>query len=290
MDIILTGLARSGTTLCCHLLNKLPGSVALLEPMDPAQLAGSSDRVFLKRVRQFYSQQRLNLWRNQTAISKANNAGVIPDNSFGSFLTLGGRRRCLAEVRHVNFKPLPDKKFRLIIKHPSMFTAKLGVLASRYPCYAIIRNPLALLLSWSSVDAHIADGHVPMAEIFDDRLRTMLSAEPDRISRQLIILSYFCDAYQRYLTPERILRYEGLIASGGRVLSTIDPSACRLEESFQQRNTNPMYERSNVEPLTERLLMDQGAWRSFYRDDDIVQLCRSWLAEPSSPSLAASSV
>ena len=38
MDIILTGIARSGTTLSCSLLNKLPQCVALHEPMNPAEL------------------------------------------------------------------------------------------------------------------------------------------------------------------------------------------------------------------------------------------------------------
>ena len=40
MDIILTGIARSGTTLSCSLLNKLPQCVALHEPMNPAELIG----------------------------------------------------------------------------------------------------------------------------------------------------------------------------------------------------------------------------------------------------------
>lgn len=40
MDIILTGIARSGTTLSCSLLNKLPQCVALHEPMNPDDLVG----------------------------------------------------------------------------------------------------------------------------------------------------------------------------------------------------------------------------------------------------------
>src|SRR5689334_16285425 len=33
-DVLVTGLPRSGTTLTCHLLQKLPDTVALHEPMD----------------------------------------------------------------------------------------------------------------------------------------------------------------------------------------------------------------------------------------------------------------
>ena len=36
-NIVLTGLGRSGTTLTCHLLNKLPDTVALAEPIAPGK-------------------------------------------------------------------------------------------------------------------------------------------------------------------------------------------------------------------------------------------------------------
>ena len=39
-DVVLTGPPRSGTTLACHMLNKLPGTVALHEPIPPRRFAG----------------------------------------------------------------------------------------------------------------------------------------------------------------------------------------------------------------------------------------------------------
>ena len=38
-NIVITGPGRSGTTLTCHLLNKLPDTLALAEPIDPGQFA-----------------------------------------------------------------------------------------------------------------------------------------------------------------------------------------------------------------------------------------------------------
>ena len=54
-NIVLTGIPRSGTTLTCHLLNKVPNVVALFEPMlwggvsDPTNhrtICDSIDRFF----------------------------------------------------------------------------------------------------------------------------------------------------------------------------------------------------------------------------------------------------
>ena len=36
-DIVLTGVPRSGTTLICYLLNKVPDAIALHEPMAVAE-------------------------------------------------------------------------------------------------------------------------------------------------------------------------------------------------------------------------------------------------------------
>jgi hypothetical protein len=38
-NVVLMGLPRSGTTLACHLLNKLPDTVALAEPISPGKFA-----------------------------------------------------------------------------------------------------------------------------------------------------------------------------------------------------------------------------------------------------------
>lgn len=42
-NVVLTGLPRSGTTLACRLLNLLPDTVALHEPIAPGRFAGLAD-------------------------------------------------------------------------------------------------------------------------------------------------------------------------------------------------------------------------------------------------------
>jgi len=57
-DILITGLPRSGTTLTCHLLNKLPNSVALHEPLSPDTLKGLDEAGLVETIQQFFSAQR----------------------------------------------------------------------------------------------------------------------------------------------------------------------------------------------------------------------------------------
>jgi hypothetical protein len=41
--VLITGTPRSGTTLVCHLLNQLPDTVALNEPMQPRHFNDEPD-------------------------------------------------------------------------------------------------------------------------------------------------------------------------------------------------------------------------------------------------------
>jgi len=84
---------------------------------------------------------------------------------------------------------------------------------ARFAFFAVIRNPLAVLLYWHSVDLPVSRG-LPARS----RARRASDARGDCMERQLAILDWFCDRFARSLPPEWILRYEALVATGGRAL------------------------------------------------------------------------
>ena len=142
-DVILTGVARSGTTLACTLLNRLPQCVALHEPLSPVTLRDAGSRQAAgERVTAFFAAQRASLLATGDAVSRSID-GVIPDNPYAAVPGPDGLRRSVVTPGTVHFaKPL-DVGFRLVVKHPSCFTALLDVLVERFPCIAMVRNPLA---------------------------------------------------------------------------------------------------------------------------------------------------
>lgn len=263
-DIILTGIARSGTTLACTLLNRLPDTVALHEPMSPGMLAGLSVPEGVNdRIAAFFALQRRSLLERGEANSRGID-GTIPDNPYAATPGPNGLRSSVVREGIVRFdKPL-DAAFRLVIKHPSCFTALLGSLTQRFPCHALVRNPLAVLLSWQTTEANWNNGRQPAAEIFDDDLRSRLDAEPDRLGRQLAMLSWSFGQYARHLPPEAVIRYEELVATGGRTLDRVAPAAGTLVEPLQSRNANPVYGGLDVAAIGRRLLATGGPQWDFY--------------------------
>ncbi len=278
MDIILTGIARSGTTLTCSLLNRLPGTVALHEPMNPADLVGlDPGTVYLDRIAAFFAAQRASLLADGTAVSKARD-GKVPDNPFEKAAAGSALRPSTVDNQSVRFdKPLAPG-FRLVVKHPNLFTGTLPALLTRYPCFAVIRNPLAVLLSWHTIQAPVNRGRLPFGEAFDPTLAAALDAEPDRVNRQLILLRWYFSRYRSLLPPDHVIRYEQLVASGGRALAVIDPEAASLAEPLESRNRSSLYDAALVRELAGRLLEHDEIAAGFYRAAEIEQLRDLWLA------------
>ena len=280
-DVILTGIARSGTTLACTLLNQLPDTVALHEPMSPRMLVGLSVPEGVNdRVAAFFAAQRHSLHDRGEATSRGID-GKIPDNPYAATPGPNGLRASLVREGIVHFdKPLAPS-FRLVVKHPSCFTALLGTLKQRFPCHAIVRNPLAILLSWQTTEANWNQGRQPAAEVFDDDLRLRLDAEPDRLGRQLTMLSWSFGQYARHLRAEAVIRYEDLIATGGVALAQVAPAAGALVAPLSSRNANPIYGGLDVAAIAARLLTTSGPQWDFYSRDAVRELVDQ-LASPGS--------
>jgi ribosome-associated protein YbcJ (S4-like RNA binding protein) len=270
-NIVLTGIPRSGTTLACHLLNKLPDLVALHEPMLPSRYFGLRLGDLIKEVQAFFAEQRKSILRTKQARSRSV-SGAIPDNHIGTINKLTGRRESLIDGDTVTIdKPLTED-FCLVIKQPNMFTSILEELTKHFDCYSVIRNPLSVLLSWNSVNMPVTDGHAPAAEAFDKCLSEKLGAERKRHRRQIILLDWYFGRYKALLNQHQILRYEKIIETGGKTLTAISDGAQKLNENLKSKNCNYLYDHSTKTMLADLLIDFEGHYLDFYDKNDILRL------------------
>ena len=241
-NVLVTGPPRSGTTLTCHLLNKLPDTVALHEPMKPKKFAQLKDyEEICCSIKRFCDEQRESIHTRKRAISK-NVGGAVPDNPFGAGRSDAGLRQSLISKGEIVVDKDLSRDFMLIVKHPAAFTAVLEGLVERFPVYAVIRNPLGTLASWSSIDVNVQSGHAPAAERLDPDLKAKLAAIDDDLDRQIYLLGWFHEQFRRYLPERSIIRYESVIESGGRALSVVRPEAEKLSQPLESRNKNKLYD------------------------------------------------
>jgi Sulfotransferase domain len=275
-NVVLTGLPRGGTTLTCRLLNHLPDTVALHEPIAPGRFADAEDdQAVLEGMERFFRRMRRMIRREKVAVSK-NVGGKITDHAYEQSRSRSGLRTPTggkgAEKGKIPLEKELDRNFLLVVKQPALFSSLLPVLAQRFPCYALVRNPLSVLASWNSVDHKVREGHSRGAELYDEVLRDELASTDDRVSRQLLLLSWWYERFYTTLDGDHIIRYEELVSSGGRALSTINPAAKMLNEPLSSHNLNVLYDHGEMRELGSRLLRTEGAYWRFYTRESVERL------------------
>ena len=276
-NVVLTGLPRAGTTLTCRLLNQLPDTVALHEPIPPGKFAGLEEEVVLDGVEQFFRRMRRMIRRRGMAFSKPIKGRIVGHGGNLSREEEVRRRESRKVRRDRSEKKVAIEKdlgpdFLLGIKSPGMFSALLPLLKRRFPCYAVVRNPLAVLASWESYDRSTREGRQPSAEKYDAGLRQALDSIEDRLERQLYLLSWYFERFVRELPEAHVIRYEDMVSSGGGALSVVTPAAELLNEPLSNWNLNPAYDRERMRLLGERLLEREGAYLRFYPRNSLEDL------------------
>ena len=270
-NVLITGTPRSGTTLICSLLNKLPNIVALHEPMSVFDFVGRSPDEVGQMIENFCAQSRQSLLEKGFAISK-HVGGKVRDNSAKAD-NAGKRVRQPEQHGRIEIdKPLsPD--FTLAIKHPMAFAALLEPLSKRFECFAVVRNPLATLASWNSLDWFpLKEGHSPIGEKLDADLARALATKSDAIGRQIHILEWFYDRFHHFVPEQALIKYEGLVASHARELQKIVPAANQLNEDLSSKNESEFYDHALMVNIGRRLLRRDGPIWDFYDKSEVEQL------------------
>jgi hypothetical protein len=268
-NAIITGLPRSGTTLVCHLLNKLDNIAALHEPLNISLLDGA-DRDKVKEVLDsFFVEQRMLIQSQGVATSKSH-AGHVPSNHLSNGSN-GSGRVSIIDRHFIKVSNINNSHFSVYVKHPVLFTAMLPLLEDLYPCYINIRNPLAVILSWRATSFPVSRGRAPAAEMINEELKHRLDHESDILMRQLILLDFFFSQYDERKSSV-IVRYEDVVSTCGRILAALDPSASRLNQCLNSQNNLYIDKDPGAKIIAEKLLESPNSCWNFYSKDEVARL------------------
>lgn len=268
-DIVLTGIPRGGTTLACRLLGEAADTLALFEPMPVTSLPNEPVSA-AAAVARYFSAVRERALREGRVPSK-HRGGRVPDNPYGERASGQQQRPWLVEEGDIAVdKPL-SAAFRLVIKHNAAFTALLPQLGERFAVVGIVRNPLAVLASWHSVDLPVSRGRLPAGEQLDPQLAQALAAQPDCLRRQILILDWFFERLQRWVPPSCLLRYEDVVASDGacllRAVGAAVPKGAVAR--LRSRNANTQYAAADIRSLALALHEHAEASLRLYAAADV---------------------
>lgn len=261
---LISGIPRSGTTLCCKLLNQRADVVALHEPINPSLFpqnctSSEASKLITKKISQF----DLAIEKGQP-FSHGDKGGLDIDNPVGKRST-DGVRQVVAKRGEVRLPPRDKTSYHLIVKQNALFTALMPKLTPQFPILCIVRNPVDVLLSWLTVDLPVNRGHVPAGERFDEHLRRNLQ-DKDCLGRQLSIYQWFISRFMHSGLP--CIRYEDVVATNGAVLDEALALRVQARETLsEQLRTFSVATLDTLNQAAPKLLaLDCG---HYYREGDI---------------------
>lgn len=258
---ILTGIPRAGTTLTCKLLSEQEQVAGLNEPIPFRNLQSRQDA--LLRINKELASFRKSLIKDATAPVRGNN-GQITDNHFERME--GGGRKKVIQRSVVHFDQSFQPGFKLFVKHNAVFTLLLKDLQSDYSCFAMVRNPLALLGSWSTVDVPVSRGKIRYLALLDPKGQRALEQRQGLLNKQLYLLNYYFKIYST-LPEDQVLRYEDLIGTNGKMLANIMEQPYHPKTSLSGKNKSNFYPRDRMLKYGEALLSDEAhyCWQFYMR-------------------------
>lgn len=276
--ILLTGVIRSGTTLICLLLNKLPNTVALDEPLKLGKVSRLKGHDFLKHIHQEFNHYRHTALLNRKATSVQLNHHVHQHYS-NDKNRYGLREKIVQDGLLTIDKPL-DNDFTLVVKHFVPFLLNLDILIKIYPVYGVVRNPLAILASMNTL-ATLQEGYYKnYTNIIPDVIHSIQQTE-SRIKRLVKLLAWFFEQCIPLLHSNHILYYEDLIASQGKALTVMLAQGKQLNEPLVNHNNNSLYSSDDLERMAQQLLMSDAAFWEFYSKAQVEQLLQEFLYKKS---------
>jgi hypothetical protein len=265
-NIILAGIPRSGTSFVCSLLNKTDGTLALVEPLDMAAFSKCRNQyerhVFLSNYFEYSRKSILKEKKINTLDFDSDSNTFVNDAHHKRKTTIKGFK-----ALEVN-KNL-DSDFTFVIKHPNAFSALLNELCASWRCFAVVRNPVSVIASWSSLDHPLSEGRAPMAELFDDELRRKLDSTQNTLLRQVHLVNWYFERYHQFLSPSQIIFYESVVKTSGKCLSNVAPAAQLLSENISSMNNNKIYDKAVMSKIAKVLESCGGFWAKFYTVSDI---------------------
>lgn len=266
-ELLITGLPRSGNTLAMSLLSSLPNTVALDEAMRQVEvnLCDTPQEISIL-ARRFLNEQRA-LARHEGVVWTFQKDGKTTDNGFQGATTASGRTRSVQQGWARVDTPV-DGSTLFLLKQPVIFAASLPALVHDFNIFAAVRNPIAALGSWNTVDFGLKSGRAQSAEKLDPRLKERLDKGKTRFEQQAILIHWFFEQFSKYLPAEKIIRYEDTIATRGKNLSQVLPAAASIDRPLSSRNSSNDYDKTVLLEAGETLLrMDGAAWNYYTRQE-----------------------
>jgi len=220
-DLIITGVPRSGTTLAAAIIDQAPDSLCLSEPDGHVDLMeeAASPEDFVVRLCQEFDAVRRTILEGGSVLDRRRTDGAPVTNYFSDPMPDG--RREAAFAAHKISRPGLSSDFVLGVKHNALYAGVLPeiVRSGRFRVIAIIRDPVAALMSWRTLDLPVSRGRLPAGERFWPALAALGQADLDLTDKQIGICDLLLHRFGELADLIGVIPYEVFVSDPAQLLA-----------------------------------------------------------------------
>lgn len=262
-NFIITGIPRSGTSLFTSLISKESKTLCFSEPIWLKDIRSSSTccQSFSENL-----ENKFNLLRKDISQNKPINLTLkkgsleLPENYYKRIndkeINLKNNVSCRLPKHYSNYD--------FFVKSNTQFTACLKQLKLRgfKNIYCIIRDPIAVLMSWRSLNIPISRGSIKIGELYSKEIRKIVT-EKHLLIKQVKILDWFFKQY--YINDSNIIKYEELISKPKEVFANSLNMEYKNPVQLKSQNTNAAYNLDDIDLLSDAISKHGVYMKKFYK-------------------------
>lgn len=267
-NYLVTGIPRSGSTLLMQLINQSYQNIVLSEPSWIKQLRIESKDQPVHLVSMI--QKQFHLIRNQIYSGESievlvdNRTGKVPQNFF---IRKNNDPKQIKNIKSFIGVQFPSDYFNkdLFVKNNTLFTSILKdvCLLTPFKVIIIIRDPIAVLKSWRSLNIPVSKGKLKIAELYSKEILEVSKLEP-LLKRQIKLLDWFYKQYYLFRAHCHIVKYEDLIKNPVKEIQSISSQNIKLDLKLHSQNKSVHYNHNETTKLKLALNQHGKYYTYFY--------------------------
>ncbi len=219
--LLVTGIPRSGTSLISNILSKNPRAISFSEPR------------FIKNIKAaahvaddvtFHLEQSIKNIRENIKVGRSVEFRVHknPNQNLDNYFTRRQEAGKEVVIKNSSYRRITLPKTRhsdlIVIKNNLLLTACIQSLIKRFQMLVVVRDPVATLSSWNSLDIPVSRGKVKSGFKYCQTLQKMVNSN-DLLERQIQIFDWFCYQYRQLEKQVTLVKYEELVKYPNNQLS-----------------------------------------------------------------------
>jgi hypothetical protein len=236
-DLIITGIPRSGTTLAAAIVDQSFDAFCLSEPDSHVELMQTAKDVddFIARLGRDFDAARQALLAGRAVSDKRGSDGG-PVTDYFADARVGRRREPIFALCNVS-RPGLSPDFVLGAKHNALYAAVLPhiVATGRFRVVALVRDPVAVLRSWRSLDLPVSQGRLPAGERFWPELAALTHSNMELHEKQIRIYDLLCRRFADLSHGIKVVHYEALISDPAQLLAAAGARASTSQSTVTVR-------------------------------------------------------